>query len=166
MVGARDILVQIGYSETSPSAMQFPESVKEPNKEKLHIIAAELLMAKLEAENLPYSSISRQSSTSSTGTSTPGTPNSSHLLQQQTSQAGPQGGPQNSHHHVVPTTSYMYSSHVTPPGNTGPVITDVLRQPHSPIRPTEPFTPTGYEVPPHTAPSTPQYVTRLSNSMY
>ena len=159
-MGARDILVQIGYSETSPSAMQFPESVKEPNKEKLHVIAAELLMAKLEAENLPNSPISRQSSTSSTGTSTPGTPNSSQLLQRQTSQGAPQNG-----HHVVPMTSYMYASHVTTPGNTGPVAADLLHQPHPHIPPTELFTPKGYEVPPHTTPSIPQYVTRPSHCM-
>ena len=52
MVGARDILVKIGYSETLESAMQFPEHVKEPDKELLQIIAAELLMAKLEAEGM------------------------------------------------------------------------------------------------------------------
>lgn len=159
MIGARDILVQIGYSETSPSAMQFPESVKEPDKEKLHVIAAELLMAKLEAENLPYNPLSRQSSNSSTGgqpTSNPATPNSSQLLQQQTSQGPPQNG-----HHVVPTSTYMHPSHVPLPGNTDPHSTDPL---HQHIRPTEPFTPCEYEVPAHTASSMPQYVTiRLSN---
>lgn len=84
MVGARDILKIIGYSEThTESAMQFPESVKDPDKEKLHVIAAELLMAKLEAEllqessNIPVQrSISRQASNSTTASSTNSGPQS------------------------------------------------------------------------------------------
>lgn len=141
MVGARDILIQIGYSETqSPSAMQFPEHVKEPNKEKLHIIAAELLMAKLEAESLANSPISRQSSTSSTGSqqaSNPGTPNSSQLLQQQASQGAHHNG-----HHMVPTMSH--ASHVTPPASMVPMGADPLQQPHPYIQPTRPL---NYEMP-------------------
>ena len=81
MVGAREILQKIGYSETLESAMQFPDHVREPDKEKLKVIAAELLMAKLEAEALqggqmparqlssPQSSLSRQGSTPGTPTS-------------------------------------------------------------------------------------------------
>lgn len=146
MVGARDILKDIGYSETqSPSAMQFPEHVKEPDKEKLHVIAAELLMAKLEAESLPNSPISRQSSTSSSGSqqaSNPGTPNS---FQQQTSQ-----GTQQNSHHIVPTTSH--ASHVTPPAITGPMGADPLQQPYPYIQPTRPF---HYEMPASSTTSSP-----------
>ena len=83
MVGARQILEKIGYSDmqTDPTAMQFPDHVKEPDKNKLHVIAAELLMAKLEAELMhrrrmnhqtsePEVSINRQLSNPSTPNST------------------------------------------------------------------------------------------------
>ena len=52
MKGARKILEEIGYSVMETSSMQFPDSVMEPDKEKLHIIAAELLMAKLEVNDM------------------------------------------------------------------------------------------------------------------
>ena len=99
MVGARDILRIIGYSEThTETAMQFPDNVKEPDKEKLHVVAAELLMAKLEAEILQessntagQSSMSRQSSNSTTSSTNSGpqpvspqqthrSPQNSHLV--------------------------------------------------------------------------------------
>ena len=51
MKGARKILEVIGYSVMGTSSMQFPDSVMEPDKDKLHIIAAELLMAKLEVND-------------------------------------------------------------------------------------------------------------------
>ena len=75
MVGARDILVKIGYSESLPTAMQFPDHVKEPDREKLQVIAAELLMAKLEAEGAEGQSLlmTRQFSGGSQA-STPSTP--------------------------------------------------------------------------------------------
>ena len=79
MVGARDILEKIGYSESLPTAMQFPDSVKEPDREKLQVIAAELLMAKLEAEGATEGQplvMTRQFSATSVGSqaSTPSTP--------------------------------------------------------------------------------------------
>ena len=131
MVGARLILEKIGYSdkETDPTAMQFPDHVKEPDKEKLHVIAAELLMAKLEAEAMPgerltrqISSNSEQESMASRQSSIPGTPNSP--LQQRT------GAPSNhlGVHQPRPDTrtSLLYTDtppttgpHPTPP-NTGP----------------------------------------------
>ena len=52
MIGARDILEKMGYSETLPTAIKFPDHVKEPDREKLRVIAAELLMGKLEAQGL------------------------------------------------------------------------------------------------------------------
>ena len=86
MVGAREILSDIGYSEEQDnSAIQFPDYVKEPDKEKLHVIAAELLMAKLEAEGLQGKAMTRQlSSTGSESSisrqeSNPGTPSNSQL---------------------------------------------------------------------------------------
>ena len=50
MEGARDILTAIGYSERTENAMQFPESVMQPDMRRLCAVAAELLMAKLEVE--------------------------------------------------------------------------------------------------------------------
>ena len=50
MEGARDILAAIGYSEKTENAMQFPENVVQPDVCHLRVVAAELLMAKLEVE--------------------------------------------------------------------------------------------------------------------
>ena len=50
MIGARDILEKMGYSETLPTAIKFPDHIKEPDRERLRVIAAELLMGKLEAQ--------------------------------------------------------------------------------------------------------------------
>jgi hypothetical protein len=52
MIGARDILEKMGYSETLPTAIKFPDHAKEPDREKVRVIAAELLMGKLEAQGL------------------------------------------------------------------------------------------------------------------
>ena len=52
MIGARYILAEMGYSETLESSIKFPDHVEEPNREKLKVIAAELLMANLEAADL------------------------------------------------------------------------------------------------------------------
>ena len=52
MKGHKDILRQMGYTESEQNSLQFPEYVLEPDKPKLYIIAAELLMAKLEVEQL------------------------------------------------------------------------------------------------------------------
>ena len=52
MIGARDILEKMGYSETLPTTIKFPDHVNEPDREKLRVIAAELLMGKLEAQGL------------------------------------------------------------------------------------------------------------------
>ena len=52
MEGGRDILRMIGYSEVTQTSMEFPEDVEEPERERLIIIAAELLMANLEVEQL------------------------------------------------------------------------------------------------------------------
>ena len=58
MKGHEDILRQIGYTEMRGNSLQFPEDVLEPDKRKLYIIAAELLMAKLEVEQLNDQAIS------------------------------------------------------------------------------------------------------------
>lgn len=52
MIGARDILKMIGYTEEDSNTLRFPDQVKEPDRDKLCVIAAELLMAKLETEDI------------------------------------------------------------------------------------------------------------------
>lgn len=52
MKGYVEILSLMGYTEVGNNSLQFPEYVLEPDKPKLYIIAAELLMAKLELEQL------------------------------------------------------------------------------------------------------------------
>jgi hypothetical protein len=52
MKGHEDILRLIGYTELGENSLQFPEYVPEPEKPKLYVMAAELLMAKLEVEQL------------------------------------------------------------------------------------------------------------------
>jgi hypothetical protein len=52
MKGHEDILRLIGYTELGENSLQFPEYVLEPEKPKLYVMAAELLMAKLEVEQL------------------------------------------------------------------------------------------------------------------
>ncbi len=56
MKGADEILRNAGYTEARENAMCFPDSVEEPNKESLAVIAAELLMAKLEVEEMSKTS--------------------------------------------------------------------------------------------------------------
>ena len=55
MKGAEEILRNAGYTEARENSMCFPDSVEEPDKERLSVIAAELLMAKLEVEQLKAS---------------------------------------------------------------------------------------------------------------
>lgn len=50
--GARDILKEAGYTVETADKMEFPPGVEEPDKHRLYHLAAELLMAKLEAERL------------------------------------------------------------------------------------------------------------------
>ena len=52
MEGAKDILKRVGYSVVTDTAMQFPEDVVEPDRSRLEAIAAELLMAKLEVDEM------------------------------------------------------------------------------------------------------------------
>ena len=52
MEGAKDILERVGYSVVTDTAMQFPEDVVEPDRSRLEAIAAELLMAKLEVDEM------------------------------------------------------------------------------------------------------------------
>ena len=54
MKGHEEILRQIGYTELREKTLQFPEYVLEPDKPKLCVVAAELLIAKLEVEQLSY----------------------------------------------------------------------------------------------------------------
>ena len=60
MRGYEDILKMIGYTEKKEDSLQFPESVQEPDKQKLYIISAELLMARLEVERMNPASQSQQ----------------------------------------------------------------------------------------------------------
>ena len=52
MKGHEEILRQMGYTDLREKTLQFPEHVLEPDKPKLYVVAAELLMAKLEVEQL------------------------------------------------------------------------------------------------------------------
>ena len=60
MRGYEDILKTAGYTEKKEDSLQFPESVQEPDKQKLYVIAAELLMARLEVDNMNPASQSQQ----------------------------------------------------------------------------------------------------------
>ena len=48
MKGHEEIIQIIGYTENKGTALCFPDSVQEPDKARLCVLAAELLMAKLE----------------------------------------------------------------------------------------------------------------------
>jgi hypothetical protein len=60
MRGYEDILKTAGYTEKKEDSLQFPESVQEPDKQKLYVIAAELLMARLEVDKMNPASQSQQ----------------------------------------------------------------------------------------------------------
>ena len=48
--GAREVIKLIGYSEERGSSLEFPSHVSEPNKERLYLLMAELVMAKEEVD--------------------------------------------------------------------------------------------------------------------
>ena len=52
MKGARDILKLIGYANQTETAVKFADEQHEPNRDKLVEIAAEILLAKVETEEL------------------------------------------------------------------------------------------------------------------
>ena len=52
MKGYEEILQIAGYTEKEGTSIEFPEHIQEPDKTKLSILAAELLMAKLEVEQI------------------------------------------------------------------------------------------------------------------
>ena len=52
MKGHEEIIQIIGYTENKGTALCFPNSVQEPDKARLCVLAAELLMAKLEVEEV------------------------------------------------------------------------------------------------------------------
>ena len=60
MKGYEDILKTAGYTEKEENSLQFPEYVQEPDKQKLYVIAAELLMARLEVDRMNPASQSQQ----------------------------------------------------------------------------------------------------------
>ena len=60
MRGYEDILKTAGYTEKKEDSLQFPENVQEPDKQKLYVIAAELLMARLEVDRMNPASRSQQ----------------------------------------------------------------------------------------------------------
>ena len=69
MKGYEDVLRLMGYTEVEQNSLQFPEHVLEPDKPKLYVVVAELLMAKLEMDQLsttnrqqPISEATHQSS--------------------------------------------------------------------------------------------------------
>ena len=52
MMGCEEILQTAGYTEKEGTHIEFPEHIQEPDKTKLTILAAELLMAKLQVERM------------------------------------------------------------------------------------------------------------------
>ena len=60
MKGYEDILRTAGYTEKDENSLQFPDHVQEPDKTKLYVIAAELLMARLEVDQMNRATQSRQ----------------------------------------------------------------------------------------------------------
>lgn len=60
MKGYEDILRTAGYTERDENSLQFPDHVLEPDKTKLYVIAAELLMARLEVDQMNRAMQNRQ----------------------------------------------------------------------------------------------------------
>ena len=60
MKGYEDILRTAGYTEKDENSLQFPDHVQEPDKTKLYVIAAELLMARLEVDQMNRATQNRQ----------------------------------------------------------------------------------------------------------
>ena len=108
MVGARHILKDIGYSVEQDTSMQFPDHVVEPDKERLHIIAAELLMAKLDVEDM----IKNQPPPGTTTTQREVTPRSQEHTAPYTSYDGHVTSTYQSHYSHV-TTTYRANGSVT-----------------------------------------------------
>ena len=52
MKGYEEILQTAGYTEKEDNSLSFPDHVQEPDKAKVSVLAAELLMAKLEVEQM------------------------------------------------------------------------------------------------------------------
>ena len=52
MKGYEEVLQKIGYTEKEGTTLSFPEDVHEPDKARLCVLAAELLMAKMEVEEI------------------------------------------------------------------------------------------------------------------
>ena len=52
MKGYEEILQTAGYTEKEDNSLGFPDHVQEPDKAKVSVLAAELLMAKLEVEQM------------------------------------------------------------------------------------------------------------------
>lgn len=146
MVGARHILKDIGYSVEQDTSMQFPDDVVEPDKEKLHVIAAELLMAKLDVEEMiknqppPGTTTQREAKPRSQEYTTPHQSHDSHVTstyqnlvtsthQTNGSVTGTYGSPASSQlqSHVQPSPSYPTTT--APPTTTYPPRS-MYHQPH------------------------------------
>lgn len=162
--------MKIGYSETLPTAMQFPDHVKEPDREKLQVIAAELLMAKLEAEGadghpLLTQQLSGGSLVSSPGTPTTGSgselsPSLSYRPPPQENSNGsftrsPSSSPSSSLHHHLQAPYTQATMITTSNGHYSPM--------QSVVQPTAAFTPHPDIIGAHNQPPI-QYVPSLSPS--
>ena len=60
-----EILRTAGYTEKEEASIKFPEHIQEPDKTNLTILAAELLMAKLEVEQMNSVAVEQKQETTS-----------------------------------------------------------------------------------------------------
>lgn len=104
MNGSTEILQTVGYTVARENAMCFPDDVEEPDKERLFVIAAELLMAKLEVEQM--------------NKGTPPNPSGSPPKVRTMIASSQQQNPPSPQH---PRTDLMYTSNTSyPPQHTNP----------------------------------------------
>lgn len=59
MKGYEEILQSAGYTVKEGASLRFPEDVQEPDKEKLFVLAAELLIARVEVEQIKCAAVKR-----------------------------------------------------------------------------------------------------------
>ena len=69
MEGYEEILQIAGYTVKKGTLLMFPDSVQEPDKAKLSVLAAELLMAKLDVEQMKRAAVKQKQETTDSVTS-------------------------------------------------------------------------------------------------
>ena len=60
MKGYEGILQIAGYTKKEGASLQFPDAIQEPDKAKLSVLAAELLMARVEIEQMNCAAVEQK----------------------------------------------------------------------------------------------------------